>query len=79
MGNSCSKGIHPTKSAGHKVASQYTCVSQVNEECSTLRVTLATAQHERESAKEQVSTLQTRVNSLENLVRVRDCLVVLCT
>ena len=43
---------------------------QVNEECSTLRVTLAAAQTDRESAKEQVSTLQTRVNSLENLVRV---------
>ena len=43
---------------------------QVNEECSSLRVTLAAAQTDRESAKEQVSTLQTRVNSLENLVRV---------
>lgn len=46
------------------------CMLQVSEECSTLRLSLSAAQHERESAKEQVTSLQTQVNSLENLVKV---------
>lgn len=54
------------------------CVLQVNEECSTLRVTLAAVQHDREAAKEQVTTLQTRVISLENLVKVRTVRLCFC-
>ncbi|XP_067682714.1 RIMS-binding protein 2-like isoform X5 [Haliotis asinina] len=42
---------------------------KVNEECSTLRLTLAEVQQEREVAKEDVSTLQYKVDSLEILVR----------
>ncbi|XP_071093926.1 RIMS-binding protein 2-like isoform X10 [Haliotis cracherodii] len=41
----------------------------VNEECSTLRLSLAEVQQEREVAKEDVSTLQYKVDSLEILVR----------
>ncbi|XP_046371622.2 RIMS-binding protein 2-like isoform X3 [Haliotis rufescens] len=42
---------------------------KVNEECSTLRLSLAEVQQEREVAKEDVSTLQYKVDSLEILVR----------
>ena len=45
-------------------------VFQVNEECSTLRVSLAEAQHEREIARNEVSNLHYKVSSLENLVKV---------
>ncbi|XP_041350293.1 RIMS-binding protein 2-like isoform X4 [Gigantopelta aegis] len=44
-------------------------IEKVNEECSTLRVSLAEAQHEREIARNEVSNLHYKVSSLENLVK----------
>ena len=46
-------------------------VLQVNEECSTLRLSLSEAQHECEVAKGEVATLQLKVTNLETLVQVR--------
>ena len=43
---------------------------QVNEECSTLRLSLNEAQQECEVAKSEVSTLQLKVQNLETLVQV---------
>ncbi|KAH9525760.1 RIMS-binding protein 2, partial [Bulinus truncatus] len=41
----------------------------ITEECNSLKLSLATAQKEREAAHEQVQHLNLRVHSLENLVR----------
>lgn len=44
---------------------------QVNEECSTLRLSLSEAQHECEVAKGEVSVLQLKIQNLETVVQVR--------
>ncbi|XP_052272228.1 peripheral-type benzodiazepine receptor-associated protein 1-like isoform X3 [Dreissena polymorpha] len=44
-------------------------LEQVNEECSTLRLSLSEAQQECEVAKSEVSTLQLKVQNLETLVQ----------
>ena len=46
------------------------CIFQVNEECSTLRLSLSDAQHECEVAKGEVSALQVKVQNLETVVKV---------
>ena len=46
------------------------CIFQVNEECSTLRLSLSDAQHECEVAKGEVSVLQVKVQNLETVVKV---------
>lgn len=45
-------------------------VFQVNEECSTLRLSLSDAQHECEVAKGEVSALHVKVQNLETVVKV---------
>ncbi|KAH9514572.1 hypothetical protein Btru_025681 [Bulinus truncatus] len=47
----------------------YQKVPEITEECNSLKLSLATAQKEREAAHEQVQHLNLRVHSLENLVR----------
>ncbi|CAL1545027.1 unnamed protein product, partial [Lymnaea stagnalis] len=44
-------------------------LDEITEECNTLKISLATAQREREVAHEEVQHLNLRVHSLENLVR----------
>ena len=46
------------------------CIFQVNEECSTLRLSLSDAQHDCEVAKGEVSALQVKVQNLETVVKV---------
>ncbi|XP_059150404.1 peripheral-type benzodiazepine receptor-associated protein 1-like isoform X3 [Physella acuta] len=52
-----------------ELTAKVTSIGQITEECNTLKLSLATAQKEREAAHEEVQHLNLRVHSLENLVR----------
>ncbi|GFR99974.1 peripheral-type benzodiazepine receptor-associated protein 1 [Elysia marginata] len=47
----------------------YNRIPEVTEECNALKLSLASAQKEREAAQQEVTQLNIRVHSLENLVR----------